>query len=401
MRLHAALFGVLLGLAPADGGAAPAVAGPAPAIDVESVRTAALHMHEERRYAEAAALLERLAVEAGRLDLLFDAGQSRFAAGHRAHALRLWRAYADSPGRDAEDIALASRRIAEARGLTTAITLVVHDHSDMSRVTLTLRRLHDPPDDERPALVIDALDREGAAHTAEIALDPGVWEVVAAPAASPPARREFTVGRAPQTVELVLASPAPPAPVTDAPPAVSRPRLGAGLVSLAATSLIAGTAVAVVAARGFDRRLGACAVAPIDPPCAETLLLADARRTGAGAGLVGAGVGLLAAAVTAFVPPRTPSGPRRAWVVEAITGGAALAAGAAWLAAENLAYAPGRAGDYLEWIGPWFDRRAVAASLLGAGAGLSLGAAAGLWPRRRSTWKPTLGRPGVGFMAAF
>lgn len=430
MPVPAALLGLLLGLAPASGpisqettpegagasipdGSSPGPAGPtapgAPAAglappDVEVVRDAARRLHEERRHAEAAALLERLAAEAGRPDLLFDAGQARFAAGHRAHALRLWQAYADSPGRDAEDIALAARRIADARALTTPITLIVHASSDMSHVTVTARRLHDPPDAARPPITLRDLRVEGAAHTAALGLDPGVWEIVAAAEDGPPGRREVIVGRAPQTVELALASPAPPVPRDDAPPATTRPRLGAVQASLGAASLVAGTVAAIVGARDFGRRLAACDAARTDPPCSEAVILADARLTSAGAGLVGAGVGLLATAVIAFAP-RTASARRRAWTIEAIAGGAALVAGAAWLAAGNLAYAPGNNDAYIEWIGPWHGRRAVAASLLGAGSGLALGAAAGLWlpsrPRARTAWRPALGLPGVGLTAAF
>lgn len=405
------LVGLLVGLLHVQ-----APAGGRPAGDVEAVRAAALQLHEERRYAEAAALLERLAGETGRDDLLFDAGQARFAAGHRAHALRLWRAYADAPGRSATDIALAARRIADARALTTPITFVVHVSSDMSQVTLTALRRHDPPDAGRPPLVVEMERGEGDAYTAAVALDPGVWELVVAPDPGGAARRELVVDRAPQTVELAFAPPAPPAAPTTAvapdrdagrapPRSSARPRLAAVLLPLAATSAAAGTALALTGTRRFERALAGC---PDDTAaCREPAILASVRHTGAGAGLVGAGVGLLVTGVTALAPTRSAGVRRRAWAVEVGVGGAAAIAGVLWLALASAAYGPERPEDalYLARIGPWFDRRAGAAALLGAGAGLVAGATAGLATSSlrpaRTARRPAPGLSGAGLALVF
>lgn len=406
-RLRAALIGLLLAVMPVHAQAAARAQASASARsgDVEAVRAAALRLHEEHHYADAAALLERLAAETGRSDLLFDAGQARFAAGHRAHALRLWQTYAEGRGRSPEDIALASRRIADARALTAPITILIHVPSDMSISTVTARRLRDPADDVRPAVTID-VSRLEAVGSAVVALDPGVWELVVVPAAGEPVRSALVVGRAPQTVELTLVAPAPP-PAPIARPAPVLPRQARRsrsipLLALASVSLASGTALAVLRTRSFDSHLGICAIGRDQPLCSEAALLGDARFAGAGAGLIGAGVGLLVAGITAAVPVR-----RRVWLTEVLGGGAALALGLAWLGAENLAY--GRAttnDDYLARARPWFDRRAVAASLLGAGVGLGLGAAAGLWlPARRvgarTSMRPALGLASVGLTAVF
>ncbi|HEY8375707.1 MAG TPA: hypothetical protein VIK91_04420, partial [Nannocystis sp.] len=382
---------------------------------------------------EAAALLERLAAETGRDDLLFDAGQARFAAGHRAHALRLWQAYADAPGRSAADIALAARRIADARALTTQVTFVVHVSSDMSKVTLTARRRHDPPDAVRPPLALDLERGEGDALTAAVALDPGVWEIAVAPDPGGTVRRELVVDRAPQTVELTLAPPArpaapaavapageaasparsePPAAVdaggepTSAPRSPARPRLAAVFLPLAATSAAAGAAVALTGARRFERALAGCS-GDGDATCREQEILAGVRHTGVGAGLAGAGVGLLVTGVTALAPTRTAAARRRAWAIEAGVGGAAAIAGVVWLALSSAAYGFDRQEDahYLARIGPWFDRRAGAAALLGVGSGLVVGAVAGLVAARgrppRNAARPAPGLSGAGLALAF
>lgn len=397
MRIPTALLApVAVGLA--LGLAAPvARAAPVDAASVEARRAAALRLHEERRHAEAAALLEQLAEETGRSELLFDAGQARFAAGHRAHALRLWQAYARAPGRGGDDLALVTRRIADVRALLTPVALLVHVPADMSEVTATIRRRYEPADQERPPLVLSGLRPSGGAVTAEVALDPGVWELVVA-GGGREARRELHVDRAARAIELSLR---PPVATSPARPDASAPRrdmrLMFGLGAAGGAAAISGAVLAGLGATRFHARTGACAADPGDPRCVEVDLLAEVRRTGAGGGLVGAGFGLAVAAITAAVPAR-----RRAWIAELVGGGGLLALGAAWLVAENVAYAR-MAGDadYLARVEPWLARRTAAAALLGAGAGLTGGAATGLALRRRSAPRPTLGLSGVGLRVGF
>lgn len=391
MRIPTALLCAVavLALRPMSARAAPAVDEVDP---VEARRAAALRLHEERRPAEAAALLEQLAAETGRAELLFDAGQARFAAGHRAHALRLWEGYARAPGRSGDDLALVARRIADARALLTPIGLEVHVPEDMSEATATLRRRYDPPDQQRPPIEVRLSARGGVAR-GELALDPGVW-VLEVAASGVTARQELHVDRAARTVTLSL-RPAPspaPATATDRGPT----RLGAGLGALAAAVAVPGAVLAGLGARRFHTRAGACATDTADPRCVETGLLAEVRLVGAGAGLLGAGLGLAAAAITAAT-----RAPRRASIGELAGGGGLLALGAAWLAAENLAYARAASDDYLAWIDPWLTRRSVAAALLGAGAGLGLGAAARLLGARRNAARPALGLASVGLVLEF
>ena len=440
MRIPTALLGPGLALGLAAGQPPVARAAP-PEASVAARRAAALRLHDERRHAEAAALLERLAEETGQSELLFDAGQARFAAGHRAHALARWQAYARAPGRSGDDLALVARRIADARALLTPVALVVHVPEDMSEVTVTIRRRYDAVDQQRPPLVVAGLRPSGGTVTAELALDPGVWEVAVAgaearqrlggederpgpqerawgeaPRAAGGERRaqpelagaearpepaegartiEVQVDRTPRTVELSLRpapSPAPP----PAPP--RRVGLTVGLGALAGLALVPGAALVAVGSRRVAARTGACAGDLTDARCVEAGLLAEVQLAGAGGGLLGAGVGLAGAAVTAAFPVA-----RRVWFGELAGGGALLAIGAGWLAAENVAYArtPDDDALYLARTGPWLARRTAAAALLGAGIGLALGATTGLVARRRIALRPTLGLSGVGLQGAF
>lgn len=392
MRIPTALLALSLALGPASARAAPAAA------EIEARRAAALRLHEERRFAEAAALLERLADETGRSDLLFDAGQARFAAGHRAHALRLWETYARAPGRTSDDLAVVARRLADARALLTALALLVHVPADMSEVTATLRRRYDPADQQRPPLVLAGLRPVGGAATAEVALDPGVWELVVA-GGGREARLELHVDRSPRAIELSLQPAAAPSPAPPAgPPERARSvPLMLGLGAVGGAAAISGAVLAGLGASRFGARTRACAADLGDPRCVESELLAEIRQTGAGGGLLGAGFGIGVAAITAALPVR-----RRAWIAELAAGGGLLVLGAAWLAGENVAYARATGdADYLARVEPWLARRTVAATLLGAGLGLGLGATTGLVVRRRMTLRPTLGLSGVGLRLGF
>lgn len=194
----------------------------------------------------------------------------------------------------------------------------------------------------------------------------------------------------PKSLEHLSAAPLPPR---------ARARRSAALLALSLPLLATGSALVVLRTRSFDRQVGSCAIGPAQPLCSEPAIVAHAHYGAAGAGLVGAGLGLVAAGVTAAVPVT-----RRVWLAEAIVGGATLSLGAVWLAAESAAY-PRGLDDYVARVEPWFARRAVAASLFGAGLGLTLGAGVGLLPpsraARRSAWTPTLIPLGLGVVGCF
>lgn len=215
--------------------------------------------------------------------------------------------------------------------------------------------------------------------------------------APPPAK---AVGEAVEPAAPTTTQPELAPPLASTLPRLARVRRSATLLALAAPTLATGTALVVLRTRSFDRHVGSCAISPDAPLCVEAAILTHARRGALGGGLVGAGLGLIAAGVTAATPVK-----RRAWVIEAIVGGAALTVGAVWLGAENLAYGRSVAADDFARVGRWYDRRVVAASLLGAGLGLALGAGVGLLPpsrrARAAAWTPVLSPGGLGLAARF
>ena len=182
-------------------------------------------------------------------------------------------------------------------------------------------------------------------------------------------------------------------------PRTARVRRSAGLLALSVPTLATGVALVVLRTRSFARHVGSCAIGAEQPLCVESAILAHARLAAAGAGLAGAGLGLIATGITAAVPVR-----RRVWVGEAIAGGTALTLGVAWLLGEHVAFRRGEADDVAR-LEPWFERRAVAAALLGAGLGLTLGAGVGLLPASRRTGRlavtPTLTPLGLGLVGRF
>lgn len=282
------------------------------------------------------------------------------------------------------DQALATRITAARPGAVRATPLVVLRNQPAAAEEQTVVRDVDR-DEQQPAEAATLLERS-AEDTDEQAV-----------------ARDLVVGRASRTVELAppaAAQSVSAAPVTAALPRLARVRRSAALLVLSGPALAAGAALAVLGSRSFHRHVGSCALGWDKPLCIESAILDNARTGAAGGGLIGAGLGLVAAGVTAATPVR-----RRVWVIEAITGGALLALGAAWLGAEHLAYPRFGVDDYLARVGPWFDRRVVAASLLGAGLGLSLGAGVGLLPpsrRARATaWAPLVSPTGVGLIARF
>lgn len=357
-------------------------------VPAEARRAAALQLHEERRYAAAAALLEELAEQTGRGDDLFNAGQSRFAAGHRAHALRLWEAYAADRSRRPEDLAAAEERIAAARALTSRVELVVRDPTGGSVVTI--RRRYDPPDQERPAIVLPPLEGQGGGVSVlRLALDPGVWEIEVRAGGVAWTHHELHLDRSDVRVEL--APPAPPADTGVPGPGHLRVALSA---SSAAVTLV-GTALAAVGGMRTAAQLDVCASRPVDPACSEARLLDAVRLTDFGAGIIGAGVGGLAGGLASGARGRG------ALLGQFLVGGLSVVAGAAWVIAENLAYpATEVQATYLAEMRGWHVRRAAASALLGAGAGLGVGASVGALVRgRRAALRVSLDPARAGLRA--
>ncbi|HEY0134628.1 MAG TPA: alpha/beta-hydrolase N-terminal domain-containing protein, partial [Nannocystis sp.] len=219
---------------------------------------------------------------------------------------------------------------------------------------------------------------------------PGVWNLVAGAPGHHEAQRVWTVAPAsPDTLTLVL-SPVPPAPAPEPvavavvqpvpppvpvrPPPAREPRLelGLGLGLAGAVALGIGTGLLIQHRRGYAHFEAA-------PNNAGFVAALSASTTGAA--LVGVGTGLAAAAATAGLAPARRLD-RWLWS-EVAAGGAVTLIGTAWYASEwqrvqrdlydSRSAAAHDAGAQ--------RRETAAAAVLGAGAGLMVGAGAALLTR--------------------
>lgn len=270
----------------------------------QAQREFAARLHEEGRYAEAAQQLERLLEAPGAAaEVAYDAGQSRMAAGHRAHAWRHFRAYLDAPGLSEDDRAAGESRLRAAEVGTTQVTLMVAPADAGARVSL--QRFGASPQ-ERPPL--DAALVGGAAGAR---LDPGPWEVRVEAVGFQPLVQRVDVGDQPMSVALELKREAPPGPPVA--PVRAEARAGraatiAGAVILPLGIAALGGVVGVAAAYGRTRaefdplqarfEQGMCL--PDEVLRLEELASAARRQQGAMIGLgvaagvlIGTGVGLL------------------------------------------------------------------------------------------------------------
>lgn len=277
-----------------------------PPLDAEQkrLREAAAQLHDAGHPAEAAAQLEALiSATGGHPDLHFDAGQSRMAAGHHAHARRHFLAFLAAPGLPADDRELGKVRVEAAESRTEAVTVRLFPGTD---ALVRVRRADDP---SRPALEATAVGGAALMH-----LDPGPWDVEVEASGFPPRRARVEVAAAPVTLELRLVPETGPAagpPVAPAPalrPATGRAETIAGGV-LVPLGLVALGALAAVAPAyqetrsNFSRLRGALERDPCDAIALVELagLPAEARRERAAlialgvtsGALLGAGVGLL------------------------------------------------------------------------------------------------------------
>lgn len=274
------------------------VAPPATDASRQAQREFAGRLHEEGRHAESAEQLEALLVQPGAdPNLAYDAGQSRMAAGHRAHAWRHFRAYVETPGLSADDRAAGESRLRAAETGTTPVALVVTPAD--ARVSV-----HRVGSSAQPRPPLSVALRAGAA---ELRLDPGPWEVRVEAAGAPPRTQRLDVGDEPMRVILEPSpSPAPAGPASQPHAGRAETVAGAVLVPLGLLALggLTGVAVAHRHTRGEFEPLhakyeqGMCLADEVLR--LEELAGAARRQEGAMIGLgvaagvlLGAGIGLL------------------------------------------------------------------------------------------------------------
>lgn len=168
-------------------GAAPATSAPtapaaAPSANPEARAEQAAALYQQRKYAEAAQILEDLWAQVHEPRDLFNAGLARLALGHRAHAIRYWELYLQQPQIPEDGRQQALERIKKAQAAATGI-IVRPAPAALAEigVTLAVTRV----DERRPDLTIDlpphATEFSSGGRT--LYLDPGKWQLkVSAPA---------------------------------------------------------------------------------------------------------------------------------------------------------------------------------------------------------------------------
>lgn len=196
--------------APATSEATPA-ASAAPAAgssDPEARAEQAAVLYGERKYVEAATILEELWAGVHEPRDLFNAALARLAAGHRAHAINYWEAYLRLPDLPADGREQAQSRLKKAQAAAVAVGLKLAPAAVAEvGVTYTLQRAPDPKD-SRPPLVIDlpANAPEFSAGGETVYLDAGKWELKVEARGYRTAVQELTIkpGQAGFPKEIVL-----------------------------------------------------------------------------------------------------------------------------------------------------------------------------------------------------
>lgn len=166
----------------APAAAAPAEA-PAPAAapsDPEARAEQAAALYQQKKYAEAAQMLEDLWEQVHEPRDLFNAGLARLAMGHRGHAIRYWEQYLQQPNIPEDGREQAVQRIKKAQGMVAGVVVRVAPSAVVEvGVTMLLSRL-DPNDrDRRPDLILELPPGapEFTSGGKTLHLDPGKWQL--------------------------------------------------------------------------------------------------------------------------------------------------------------------------------------------------------------------------------
>jgi hypothetical protein len=146
--------------------------------DAAAERAATLY--SQRKYLEAAQILEELWTRVHEPRDLFNAALARVALGHRAHAIHYWETYvkqANIPN-DGRDQAETRRKKAEAASIGVNLRIAPAAVAEVG-VTYTIDRVSADPRDVRPSIVVTL--EPGAAEFSSggrtVYLDPGKWKL--------------------------------------------------------------------------------------------------------------------------------------------------------------------------------------------------------------------------------
>ncbi len=167
---------------PAAPSTSPSTPAPAEssAGDPEARAEQAARLYSERKYAEAAEILEDLWASVHEPRDLFNAALARLALGQRAHAIHYWELYLLQPGVPADGREQAQLRLkkAQASAVAVGLNLTPAATSEVG-VTYTLARTSTDARDSRPPLVIElaAGAPEFSAGGRTVYLDAGKWQL--------------------------------------------------------------------------------------------------------------------------------------------------------------------------------------------------------------------------------
>jgi len=146
--------------------------------DAAAERAATLY--SQRKYLDAAHILEELWGRVHEPRDLFNAALARIALGHRAHAVHYWETYVKQAGipNDGREQALTRRKKAEAAIVAVNLRIAPVAVAEVG-VTYTIERASADPRDVRPPIVI-ALEPQAPEFTSggrTVYLDPGKWRI--------------------------------------------------------------------------------------------------------------------------------------------------------------------------------------------------------------------------------
>lgn len=202
---------------PATGAAAPAsdpastatASAPAPT-DAEARAEQAAALYGQRKYAEAAEMLEELWANVHEPRDLFNAGLARLALGHRAHAIRYWEIYLQQSGIPEDGREQAASRSKKAQAASTGVIVRVAPSTVAEfGATLVLTRVDDEKD-RRPPLTIELPARapEFTSGGKTVYLDPGKWQLKISAPTYGTSTRDLTIkpGGAGFVLDVALAS---------------------------------------------------------------------------------------------------------------------------------------------------------------------------------------------------
>lgn len=381
---------------------APAAAQPAPPVgvaadtDKERRIAAAADAYVQTKFAEAALAFEALHRDyPGEPRFLFNAGASRYAAQHYAHAVHHFNDYLARDDIQAADRKDAEAQQGEARNRVASVQLSIHvPAQSRGEVTVVVRHVG-APNAQRPELQFSGAPIGGVASVV-VQTEPGVWAVQLRGDGYVTVNQSFEVrGLGPQRLDLQLPADGkrPPAPApaatpdaaapmtagaTPAPVPVARPRKF--VIGLTVTGgVTAAVGLGVLASGIHDRRgLQSCS----GGACPDDLTTALNKRD-AGAGLLGAGAGLLAGGLSWFA--RDAALRRKLWLGGSVLGGVAAIGGSIGLVISSGNYRNTAIDD---WDSIYADRvtlHAASAGVLGFGLGVLGSSLTSLLVQRRIT----------------